>query len=138
MHEIHLSQPDWEAYKETNQFFAESLIPHISEGDSVWIQDYHLFLLPYFLRQALKERHMNVKIGFFLHTVFPASDFFRILPVKKDVLTGLLNCDLVGFHNSDYTNHFLQSCEKIMYVCPVIEMEKGADIRGKGLESLGV
>jgi len=114
MHEIHLCQPDWESYQEANKCFAESLIPALREGDCVWIQDYHLMLLPSFLRQALKERHMKVQIGFFLHTVFPASDFFRILPVRKDILRGLLNCDLVGFHNSDHTEHFLQCCRKIM------------------------
>jgi trehalose-6-phosphate synthase len=116
MHEIHLCQPDWESYQEVNRYFAESLVPALREGDCVWIQDYHLLLLPSFLRQALSERHMNVQIGFFLHTVFPASDFFRILPVRKDILAGLLNCDLVGFHNPDYTEHFLQCCRKIMYV----------------------
>jgi trehalose-6-phosphate synthase len=115
MHEIHLSQPDWEAYQEVNRCFAESLMPELSEGDIVWIQDYHLFLLPSFLRQALKDSKMDVRIGFFLHTVFPDDDFLRILPVRKDILTGLLNCDLVGFHNPDYAEHFLQSCQKIMY-----------------------
>ncbi|KAH8585947.1 glycosyl transferase, partial [Bisporella sp. PMI_857] len=49
-----------------------------------------------------------------LHTVFPASDFFRILPVRKDILKFLLNCDLAGFHNPDYAEHFLQCCRKIM------------------------
>lgn len=119
MHEIHLCQPDWESYREANRCFAESLVPALREGDCVWIQDYHLLLLPFFLRQSLND-HMNVQIGFFLHTVFPASDFFRILPVRKDILAGLLNCDLIGFHNPDYTEHFLQCCRKIMYVSLVI------------------
>jgi len=46
--------------------------------------------------------------------VFPASDFFRILPMRKDILKGLLNCDVVGFHNLDYTTHFLDCCRKIL------------------------
>ena len=117
MHEIHLSQPDWESYQEVNRSFAESLVSDLSEGDIVWIQDYHLLLLPSFLRQALSECKKEVRIGFFLHTVFPASDFLRILPVRKDILAGLLHCDLIGFHNPDYTEHFLQSCRKIMYIC---------------------
>jgi len=114
MHEIHLSQPDWESYQEVNRCFAECLISELRDGDVVWIQDYHLFLLPAYLRQALIERKKEVRMGFFLHTVFPASDFLRILPVRKDILAGLLHCDLVGFHNLDYTEHFLQSCQKIM------------------------
>lgn len=115
MHEIHLSTQDWEAYQEVNRCFAESLVAELGEGDVVWVQDYHLLLLPSFLRQALKDCKVEVKIGFFLHTVFPSSDFLRILPVRKDILAGLLHCDLVGFHNPDYTEHFLQSCQKIMY-----------------------
>ncbi|KIW36691.1 uncharacterized protein PV06_11106 [Exophiala oligosperma] len=114
MHEIRLSHPDWEAYQEVNRYFAEALLPELRAGDAVWIQDYHLLLLPSFLRQALNRCKKDVKIGFFLHTVFPSSDFLRILPVREGILGGLLNCDLVGFHNSDYTDHFLQSCQKTM------------------------
>jgi trehalose-6-phosphate synthase len=120
MHEIHLSVPDWESYQEVNRCFAESLVPELSEGDVVWIQDYHLLLLPSFLRQALIKCQKEVRIGFFLHTVFPSSDFLRILPVRKDILAGLLDCDLVGFHNRDYTEHFLQSCQKIMYASRIV------------------
>jgi trehalose 6-phosphate synthase len=58
----------------------------------------------------------KVRLGFFLHTVFPSSDFFRILPMRRDILEGLLACDVVGFHHHDYTRHFLKGCEKILYV----------------------
>ena len=70
----------WEAYQEVNRCFAQSLVPELSDGDAVWIQDYHLFLLPSFLRDALKESKKEVRIGFFLHTVCPDSDFLSILP----------------------------------------------------------
>ena len=36
--------------------------------------------------------------------------------MRRDILEGLLACDVVGFHNHDYTTHFLESCEKILYV----------------------
>ena len=36
----------------------------------------------------------------------------RILPVRKEVLTGVLSCDLVGFHTYDYARHFLSSFQK--------------------------
>jgi len=98
-----------------NRLFAESIAPEVSQNSMVWIQDYHLLLLPQILRNELKARGAeNVKIGFFLHTVFPASDFFRILPMRKDILKGLLSCDVVGFHNLDYTSHFLDCCRKIL------------------------
>jgi trehalose 6-phosphate synthase len=116
MHEIKVSRPDWEAYQEVNRTFAATLISELEDGDIVWIQDYHLFLLPSYLSDLLKTAKKKVKLGFFLHTVFPSSDFFRILPMRRDILEGLLACDLLGFHNHDYTTHFIQSCEKILYV----------------------
>ncbi|KAK7883594.1 hypothetical protein LTR67_011093 [Exophiala xenobiotica] len=115
INEIYISQADWQAYQDVNSIFADSLADNISDGDLVWVQDYHLCLLPSLLRQKVKAMgKKNVKIGFFLHTVFPASDFFRILPVRKNILGGLLHCDIIGFHNPDYAAHFLNSCYKIM------------------------
>ena len=40
------------------------------EDDLVWVQDYHLMLLPRFLR----ERMPNLSIGWFLHTPFCTSE----------------------------------------------------------------
>jgi trehalose 6-phosphate synthase len=115
INEICISQPDWEAYQDVNRLFAEAIEEEISDNSIVWIQDYHLFLLPQMLRRELKERgKKNVKMGFFLHTVFPASDFFRILPVRRDIIASVLNCDVIGLHNIDYAAHFLDCCHKIM------------------------
>jgi trehalose 6-phosphate synthase len=116
MHEIHMSNPDWEAYQEVNHIFARSLLSELQDGDTVWIHDYHLLLLPSYLRDVLQLDKKRIKLGLFLHTVFPSSDFFRILPVRKDILAGFLSCDLVGFHIQSYTDNFLQSCRQIMYM----------------------
>jgi trehalose-6-phosphate synthase len=116
MHEIKICSSDWDAYQSVNRAFATALVPVLEEGDVVWIQDYHLFLLPSYLRQLLELAKKKVRLEFFLHTVFPGSVFFRILPMRRDILEGLLACDVVGFHNHDYTTHFLKCCEKILYV----------------------
>ena len=47
----------------------------------------------------------QAQIGFFLHIPFPTSEIFRTLPVREDLLRGVLNSDLVGFHTPDYLNH---------------------------------
>jgi trehalose-6-phosphate synthase len=39
---------------------------------------------------------------------------FRILPVRKEILQGVLECDLLGFHTFDYARHFLSSCNGIL------------------------
>jgi trehalose 6-phosphate synthase len=56
----------------------------------------------------------GVKIGFFLHTPFPSSEIYRILPVRREILLGVLQCDLIGFHTYDYARHFLSSCTRIL------------------------
>ncbi|KAJ1794145.1 Trehalose-6-P synthase/phosphatase complex synthase subunit, partial [Coemansia sp. RSA 2399] len=85
------------------------------DGDLVWIQDYHLMLMPLMLRRLLDERGLKgVKIGWFLHTPFPSSELYRILPVRKEILEGVLAADLLGFHTYDYARHFLSSCARIL------------------------
>lgn len=74
-------------------------------------------LLPQMLREetaALGLSLPNVRVGFFLHTPFPSSEIYRILPVREVLLMGLLDCDLIGFHTYDYARHFLSSCSRIL------------------------
>jgi trehalose 6-phosphate synthase len=79
----------------------------------------------------------DVQIGFFLHTPFPSSEVFRCalsvsspfhstksidpclppystLPVRREILLGILNCDLIGFHTYDYARHFLSSVNRLL------------------------
>lgn len=37
-----------------------------------------------------------------------------ILPVRKEILAGVLPCDLLGFHTYDYARHFLSSCTRVL------------------------
>ncbi|KAJ3210691.1 Trehalose-6-P synthase/phosphatase complex synthase subunit [Clydaea vesicula] len=95
--EIDFNATYWDAYQIANQAFADSIIDQVEEGDLVWAQDYHLFLLPKMLREQLDVKRVNVKIGFFLHTPFPSSEIYRILPVRREILLGVLHCNLIGF-----------------------------------------
>lgn len=104
----------WAAYIQANRKFAKDTAEQIEDNDLVWVHDYHLMLLPQFLRQEIGNRKKNVKIGFFLHTPFPSSEIYRILPVRKEILVGLLSADLVGFHTYDYARHFLSSVSRII------------------------
>ena len=87
----------WDAYKEANAAFADALIPTLKPGDLVWVHDYHLMLLPSMLKQRMPE----LNIGWFLHTPFPTSEVFRMLPMRKELLQGVLGADLLGFHTSE-------------------------------------
>ena len=36
------------------------------------------------------------------------------LPVRREILLGILNCDLIGFHTYDYARHFLSSVSRLL------------------------
>lgn len=114
--EITFDESAWEAYKEVNRLFAKAMVKDVQDGDLIWVHDYHLMLLPEMLREEIGSSKKNVKIGFFLHTPFPSSEIYRILPVREALLLGVLHCDLIGFHTYDYARHFLSSCSRILYV----------------------
>ncbi|KAJ2704312.1 Trehalose-6-P synthase/phosphatase complex synthase subunit [Coemansia sp. IMI 203386] len=113
--EMVFEEAAWDAYQRANQAFAESLVDVVKDGDLVWIQDYHLMLMPLMLRRLLDARGLkSVKIGWFLHTPFPSSELYRILPVRREILEGVLAADLLGFHTYDYARHFVSSCARIL------------------------
>ncbi|KAK4786909.1 hypothetical protein SAY86_010742 [Trapa natans] len=101
----------WEAYVAANKIFSEKVIEIINpEDDYVWIHDYHLMVLPTFLRR----RFLKLRMGFFLHGPFPSSEIYRTLPVREEILKALLNTDLIGFHTFDYARHFLSCCSRML------------------------
>lgn len=93
----------WDDYVSVNQAFAQAVADNYEPGDLgkyttstspcththahqpthlifhiVWIQDYHLLLVPQMLRQLKPD----ALIGLFLHIPFPSSEIFRCLPRK--------------------------------------------------------
>ncbi|KAI3764038.1 hypothetical protein L2E82_14038 [Cichorium intybus] len=101
----------WQAYVSVNKIFADRIMEVINpEDDFVWIHDYHLMVLPTFLR----KRFNRVKLGFFLHSPFPSSEIYKTLPVREELLRALLNSDLIGFHTFDYARHFLSCCSRLL------------------------
>ncbi|XP_068662648.1 alpha,alpha-trehalose-phosphate synthase [UDP-forming] 6-like [Aristolochia californica] len=101
----------WQAYVSVNKIFADKILEVINpEDDFVWVHDYHLMVLPTFLR----KRFNRVKLGFFLHSPFPSSEIYKTLPVREELLRALLNSDLIGFHTFDYARHFLSCCSRML------------------------
>lgn len=102
----------WEQYQRVNEQFCDSVSAVVEPGDVVWIHDYHLMLLPRYLR----ERRPDAAIGFFLHIPFPSFEIFRLLPDqwRRGILEGLLGADLVGFHTYDYTNYFTRCVVRML------------------------
>lgn len=100
----------WNSYKAVNQKFADAIIEKSNEGDTIWVHDYQLMLVP----QMVREKRPNTSIGFFLHIPFPSYEIFRTLPWREEILKGLLGSDLIGFHTYDYERHFLSSVRRLL------------------------
>lgn len=100
----------WETYVEVNKLFCDEVAKYITENSVVWIHDYHLMLLP----SMLRERFPEIMIGFFLHIPFPPPEIFMQLPWRKELLEGLLGCDLIGFHIYEYTTNFLRALSRTL------------------------
>lgn len=98
-------QAHWEHYLEINRLFAEQAARESAEGAVVWIHDYNLWMVPAFLRPMRPD----LRIAFFHHTAFPASDVLNILPWRREIIGSLLQCDYVGFHIPRYVENFVDA-----------------------------
>ncbi len=106
---IQYNQSHWEAYVAVNRKFAEAIALYANPGDTIWVHDYQLLLLPGMLR----ERFPQMTIGFFQHIPFPSYEVFRILPWRRELLEGMLGADYLGFHTYDDMRHFLSSVHRL-------------------------
>ncbi len=106
---VNFRREDWQAYKEYNQIFAEAVLKHYEEGDTVFVNDFQLMLVPALLRKELPD----AKIAYFHHITFPTSDIFERLPVGKELLAGLLGANYVGFHTKGHVKAFERAVRRV-------------------------
>lgn len=107
---VEYDQETWDAYVKVNQKFANAALDVLEEGDTIWVHDYQLLLVP----QMIKEKRPDVTIGFFLHIPFPSYEVFRILPWRNELIKGMLGADLLGFHTYDYERHFFSTVRRLL------------------------
>ncbi|MEU4236674.1 trehalose-6-phosphate synthase [Actinoplanes sp. NPDC026619] len=100
----------WETYRTVNRRFAEAAAEVAEPGAAVWIQDYHLQLVP----QMLRELRPDVLIGFFMHVPFPPPELFMQLPRRLELLGGMLGADLVGFQRPQAAHNVAQLASKLL------------------------
>jgi trehalose 6-phosphate synthase/phosphatase len=100
----------WDHYQNVNRTFAEKVLENAHEGDMVWVHDYQLMLLPAMLRAA----DPTLRIGFFLHTPFPAYEIFRCHPRRRELVAGMLGANRIGFHAFGYLRHFCSTVQRLL------------------------
>ena len=99
-----------EDYRTVNRRFAEAVIEEARPDDTIWVHDYHLMLLPQIVREALP----TTTLAHFWHIPWPAMEVFRILPWARELIRGLLGCDLIGFHVEEYVDNFRESARVLL------------------------
>jgi trehalose 6-phosphate synthase/phosphatase len=98
----------WNAYRKVNKKFAQNVLNELEDDDLIWIHDYHLSLVPYFIKQKEPE----AKIAFFWHIPWPPWEIYYTLPWGNQLLEGILMSDFVGFHTSSYVSNFMNCAER--------------------------
>lgn len=100
----------WEAYVRVNKKFCDAILERANPEDTIWVHDYQLLLLPGMLR----ERLPNATIAFFQHIPFPSYEIIRMLPWRRQILSGMVGADLIGFHTYDDMRHFLSAAGRLL------------------------
>jgi trehalose 6-phosphate synthase len=95
-----------------NQKFAEALLEEMrgSEEPVVFVQDYHLALVP----QIVKKARPDARVAIFWHIPWPNPEAFGICPWQAELLDGLLGADLIGFHIPLHCNNFLATVDRVV------------------------
>ncbi len=100
----------WETYVRVNARFADVAASVSTHGATVWIQDYHLQLVPRMLRAARPD----VTIGFFNHIPFPPYGIYSQLPWRTQIIDGLLGADVIGFQRAGDARNFLRAVRRLV------------------------
>lgn len=105
---MQLKETYWNCYCKVNEKFAHEIINEITTNDFVWIHDYHLSLVPRFI----KDKKPDAKIAFFWHIPWQPWEVFGTLPQRNELLKGLLHSDFIGFHTLSYVKNFMDCAVK--------------------------
>ncbi len=116
----------WQAYERVNHAFADATCEEAAPGALVWVNDFHLVLVP----RLLKERRPDLKVVLFLHTTFPPPDVFGVLPWRQQLLDGFLHLDMIGFHIPSYALNFANTAERFLDAKPTDFRETDLIARG--------
>ena len=88
---------EWKIYRAVNERFARAVLEEVGGGKAfVFVQDYHLTLMPRMLREA----NPNLVVAQFWHIPWPNREAFRVCPWQNEILEGLLGNHLLGFHHT--------------------------------------
>jgi alpha,alpha-trehalose-phosphate synthase [UDP-forming] len=101
---------EWRSYESVNRLFARTASVSVPAHGLTWVNDFHLALVP----RMLRSLRPGARIATFWHIPFPAPAVLRILPWARELVSGLLGSDLIGFHTAEDTVHFLECARNLV------------------------
>ena len=101
----------WDSYISVNQKFADAVLEELNDDDNddeyIWLQDYHLMLVP----KMIRDKKRNCKISFFWHIPWPSVESFSAIPWRNDLFLHMLENDFLAFHTPHSVSNFLNCAE---------------------------
>lgn len=106
----------WDAwhhgYARVNRQFAQEILTAVDASTQpalVMLQDYHLYLVPGYLRAARPD----LLLQHFVHIPWPDPDYWRLLPqeMRRAICHSMLANDIVGFQTPRHARSFMYTCE---------------------------
>lgn len=120
-----------EGYVPVNQAFAQAVIEE-AQGKPppiVMGHDYHLYLMPEYVRQAIPE----AVIQHFIHIPWPTPRYWQIIPryIIQRICAALCATDLLGFQTSQDVRSFLDTAEECLLEAEVDHRDRIVRWRGR-------
>ena len=116
----------WQTYRQVNQRFAEVVLEEANGGPAVvFLQDFHLGLVPQLLRQANPE----LTLVQFWHVPWPNLELLRTFPYAEALMEGLLGNDLIGFQIPAHARNFVEAAAALL---PVQLSADGQQVQSNG------
>jgi trehalose 6-phosphate synthase len=102
---------DYRDYDAANSHFAAAVAQEAAGGSPlVLVQDYHFALAPRYLRKRLPAS----TIAGFWHIPWPHARVFRTCPWHRELLTGILGNDLIGFQTEEHAANFVDCVRSLL------------------------
>ncbi len=134
----------WEqGYKLVNQAIADAICEEVCRDPApalVWIQDYHLYLVPGMVRERLQEarRTEDTFIHHFVHIPWPSARYWQLLPrqMLMEIYHSLLANDLIGLQTIRDVRNFLAATHTLIHDAEVTMDERGGRVFWQGHATL--
>lgn len=124
-----------DGYRAVNANLARAVVEELTADGGrshvLW-QDYQTYLAPALVRAALPAAVLaRTVLQHFLHVPFPGPQAWRAVPapIVRELLTGLLGNDLVGFQIPPYAAAFVECCRLHLGVAAVADGVRAPDGR---------